>query len=106
MKIIADKQDKRYEVTFLVSSIYSETEANQVKAGVVEAIEKLSGTAEIQDDWGKKALAYPIKAHGSKHTEAYYFYMEVVMDPAKVIELSRELELRDRVLRYLVIKAE
>ena len=65
---------------------------------IVDAVKKLGGSVEDVDVWGKRYLAYEIK----KHTEGYYIVYTFKLEPSKVAELSRQLHLRQEILRFLV----
>ncbi|OEU51473.1 MAG: 30S ribosomal protein S6, partial [Desulfobacterales bacterium S3730MH5] len=51
------------------------------------------------DEWGQKSLAYEIK----KQTRGYYVLFEFCGDGSQVKELERNLNLDDRVLKYLTV---
>ncbi|MDI3340985.1 MAG: 30S ribosomal protein S6 [Sphaerobacter sp.] len=52
--------------------------------------------------WGRRRLAYPI----NKFRDATYVLYHFIGIPSRVIEFERDLKLRDRVIRYLLIRQE
>ena len=57
--------------------------------------QKDGGTVEKVDIWGKRRLAYEI----DKHAEGIYAVIDVQAEPASVLELDRQLNLNESVLR-------
>ncbi len=55
-----------------------------------------------RDDWGKRALAYPIK----KQKDARYILYHLKAPAAIIKELERNCRLAEVVLRYLVIRVD
>jgi small subunit ribosomal protein S6 len=60
------------------------------------------GTVEKVDIWGKRRLAYEIDKHG----EGIYAVIDLQAAPASVIELDRQLNLNESVLRTKVLRPE
>jgi small subunit ribosomal protein S6 len=60
------------------------------------------GTVEKIDIWGRRRLAYEI----DKHDEGIYAVIDVQAAPASVIELDRQLNLNESVLRTKVLRPE
>jgi small subunit ribosomal protein S6 len=52
--------------------------------------------------WGRRRLAYEI----DKHVEGIYAVVDVQAEPATVLELDRQLNLTESVLRTKVIRPE
>lgn len=60
------------------------------------------GTVTLQDNWGKKKLAYQIK----KQEFAVYVYSEVSIAPANANKVQGLLNITDEVLRYLMVEKD
>jgi small subunit ribosomal protein S6 len=60
------------------------------------------GSVEKVDVWGKRRLAYDIK----KKYEGIYAIVELTAEPAAVIELDRQLNLNEAVLRTKVLRPD
>ena len=61
-------------------------------------IERHAEAVEVNEDWGKRKLAYPIE----DETEGYYVIYTFESKPDYPAELSRRLNITDGVLRSLV----
>jgi small subunit ribosomal protein S6 len=60
------------------------------------------GSVEKVDVWGRRRLAYEI----DKHVEGIYAVVDVQAEPATVLELDRQLNLTESVLRTKVIRPD
>jgi small subunit ribosomal protein S6 len=58
------------------------------------------GKVEKVDVWGKRRLAYQIE----KKSEGFYAVVDVTAEPATVLELDRQLNLNESVLRTKVLR--
>jgi len=52
--------------------------------------------------WGKRQLAYPI----NDFTEGYYIYYELMLDPANVAEINRNVKFNENILRHLIVRKD
>ena len=83
---------RKYEMLVILEAAAEADQAGEI-AQIEELIKRLGGSVSKVDDWGKRALAYPIR----KKPEGYYVL------PAQTFELRRVLGLRANVYRQLVI---
>jgi len=60
------------------------------------------GKVEKVDIWGKRRLAYQIQ----KKSEGFYAVVDVTAEPGVVLELDRQLNLNETVLRTKVTRPE
>jgi len=60
------------------------------------------GSVEKVDVWGRRRLAYEI----DKRLEGIYAVVDVQAEPATVVELDRQLNLNESVLRTKVIRPD
>ena len=92
---------RHYEVVFIVHPDQSE----QVPA-MVERYRSMvtakGGTIHRLEDWGRRALAYPIQ----KVHKAHYVLMNIECDQAVLDELEHAFRFNDAVLRHLTIKKD
>ena len=65
-------------------------------------IKKDGGSVDKVDIWGKRRLAYEI----NKHTEGIYAVVDLKAEPKSVLELDRQLNLNESVLRTKVLRPE
>lgn len=105
MKIVADKQARHYELTFLLPSELTSSEVKKTHELIAGLIAKHEGEIIEQKDWGQKDLAYTMKMSGKKYTQANYYHWQLGFLPAKVISFEREMKLLTGVLRYLLVLA-
>lgn len=73
---------------------------------VLETVKKTvlqhRGTVGRVDEWGKKALRYPIE----KQREALYFLLNIRLPPEGVSPLERTLRINENTLRHLLVRRE
>jgi len=95
---------REYEVTIIVQPNLEEEARKVLVADVNELL--APGASEEEKpaikEWGLRRLAYPIQ----KHQEGYYVLYEGLVDPARVTEIERNMQYREDILRYLVIRKE
>jgi small subunit ribosomal protein S6 len=66
----------------------------------LSVVKKGGGTVDKVDIWGKRRLAFEI----DKHAEGIYAVINLQAEPASVIELDRQLNLNESVLRTKVLR--
>lgn len=88
-----------YELMVLCAAS-SDAKAKTTFKQVETILKSVKATDVKQDYWGKRKLAYPIKAN----TESFYtvFTFKVEAEGAK--ELATQLNLNEELLRYLLTK--
>ena len=89
---------RHYEVVFLVHPDQSEQVPSMVERykGLVE---EKGGSVHRLEDWGRRALAYPI----NKVHKAHYVLMNIECDDAVRDELEGLFRFNDAVIRSLVL---
>lgn len=85
-----------YEMVLITTSEVGE----KVKTTVTKAIEEVKGKLEKEKSLGEREFFYPIK----KETKGSYLLFNFSLDPKNVRELSRNLKLKEEILRFLIIK--
>jgi len=90
---------KKYEITFVVSENYTEDRAAEIAKDVRKLIETHGGKVEKEVFWGKRKLIYKI----AKNSFGYYYVFIFDIEPAKTNKLNKELNLNEKILRYLVV---
>jgi len=106
MNLIKTVETRTYELTYLVPTTYTDSEAAKIKDEFVSSIAKLKGTVISADSWGKKAMAYKIRHKGKAHSEAYYTHIIFSMDPAQTPVFENQVKLHADIMRHLCVKAE
>ena len=92
------KVSAKYEVMVVYSLKNGEEALKALLEKFKATIEKHAEALEINEDWGKRKLAYPI----NDETDGYYVIYTFESQPDYPAELSRRLNITDGVLRSLV----
>lgn len=93
---------KLYEGMFLLDNQVVRADWNAAKAAVTGALAKHGAAVKTARRWDERRLAYPIK--GRKRATYLLAYFEQGSDGAAT--LRRDLEIDERVLRYLITSVE
>lgn len=93
---------RKYEIAYIVHPDLDENAFKEVNERVQGWIKDAGGSVQKVDLWGKKQLAYPIR----KQTEGQYVFLQTEMDPGFCVELERNLQLLEPVIRFMVIVDE
>lgn len=88
-----------YETTFITSPEITDEALQALNEKVKGAIAEYAGSIVLNEDWGKRKLAYPIE----KEQRGHYTYIAYTGKPGVVQEVERNLRLNDRVLRFLSV---
>ena len=95
---------REYEVTIIIQPQVEEEARKKLIEEVSELL--LPGATEEEklaiNEWGLRRLAYPIL----KFQEGYYVLYEGLIDPERVTEIERNMQYREDILRYMVIRKE
>lgn len=92
------KVSAKYEVMVVFSLKNGEEPMKALVEKFKERIERHAEAVEVNEDWGKRKLAYPIE----DETEGYYVIYTFTSQPDYPVDLSRRLNLSDGILRSLV----
>ena len=95
-----NKNSEHYELIYLISNKFSEDELEPITSSVIKLITDNSGKITIEENWGKKKLAYPIK----KFFNAYYYLVEFDLNGEELSKLDKHLRLSEEILRHLIVK--
>lgn len=91
-----------YELLYIVSGSAPEPDATKVADEVGALIGKQGGTLAGEDEFqGRRKLAYPIGKDG----HGWYVVTRFAIDPAKVTEVQRALNLKGSIVRSLIVAA-
>jgi len=92
---------KDYELTVLIHPDL-EVDIDAPIAKVRDLIKVNGGTITVEDNWGKKKLAYTIK----KQDFGVYVYFEVKLPADALLKISNTLNITEEVLRYLLVTVD
>jgi len=88
-----------YEILFVVSNRFTEEEAKQSIVKVEKLITDNEGVITLNEYWGKKKLAYPIK----HETYGYYQLLEFDLEGKNLSKLDEKLRLDTEILRFMIV---
>ena len=103
-----EKEGMVYEIGCLFVPIISDKDVLTEVSKVKSFLEKLDCNFLLGDGPDMKELAYPMKkvVDGEKHlfTKAYFVWLKFTADPDKLIDLKKDLDKDENILRYILIK--
>jgi small subunit ribosomal protein S6 len=91
-----------YELTFIVHPEVADDALEPLINNVTQYITGKNGTVIEVARWGRKKLAYPIK----HLLEGSYVFIKFKLSPAANKELENNLKITEKIIRYLLIKAD
>lgn len=95
-------ETKKYELMFILRPDRTEEETNLSIKKVEDLLATLKVEDLVKDVWGHRDLAYPIL----KYTQGFYILMNFTMNSAHVNKIEEALNIREDVIRYMVIRDE
>jgi small subunit ribosomal protein S6 len=93
---------RNYEVMVILDPNLEERTIAPSLDAFLSVVTKGGGTVNKVDIWGKRRLAYEIE----KHAEGIYAVIELAAEPTAVLELDRQLNLNESVLRTKVLRPD
>ena len=94
------KTVREYETVFILRSDVLDEDRNKVLNRMTGIIEKLDGHILMQEEWGKRKLAYKIQ----KSAYGIYFYLRYLGYNDVVAEIERNLRILEPVIKYMTVK--
>ncbi len=79
-----------------------EVDLSKAEDRVVKIFTDNGGKVVSSDNWGKRALAYPIK----KNEQAIYVFYTLELPPASVAKIETTLNITDEVIRFMITKPD
>lgn len=89
-----------YELVLIVSPEVTDEEMPDFITKLGELINKVGGSVDEVNQWGKRQLAYPIK----RFTEGNYVLSKLKLKPTVTKDLEANFRLSGKILRHLLIK--
>jgi len=89
---------RKYEGLFIFPPEVTGESHKDFSAEVTKWIEKFQGKITQKTDLGKKPIGHPLK----KFKEGKVLVFNFEMDPARMQEFRKELELQETLLKYMV----
>lgn len=95
-----DANVRKYEMMMIMRPDLLEKDVEKVFEIVRSHIKESEGTITLEDFWGKRTLAYPIKKQEKGLYAVFYFDM-----PTKNLKaLDAEMRIEGDILRHLIVK--
>lgn len=88
-----------FELLYIIPTSLSEEEAKPIKEGVLKVLDKYEAKVTLNDDLGRKKLAYPIK---HQHN-GYYTLIEFDLDGTKLKDVNEEMRLTPEIFRHMIV---
>ncbi len=92
---------KEYELTVLIHPDLEADIETPLKK-VRDIIKNAGGEITLEDNWGKKKLAYKI----NKEDFAVYVYMDLKLPADAPLKVSNTFNITDEVIRYLLVTVD
>lgn len=93
---------RRYEMMLIVSDTLDEDDALAVFDKAKDVLSEQGGEVVDENWWGKRKFAYEI----DKRTHGFYGVLDIQAEYDAVVEVERQLKLRDEVVRFKTIRPE
>lgn len=94
------KTVREYETVFILRSDVLDEDRTKVLNRMNNIIEKLDGQILMQEEWGKRKLAYKIQ----KSAYGIYYYLRYLGYNDMVAEIERNLRILEPVIKYMTVK--
>lgn len=93
---------RKYELVYVVSPDATEAQVTDLHTQVEQIVQRMGGTIEKTDNWGRRKLAYEI----GRHKEATYV-LELIHGTGDLMkEIDRRLKVSDLIIRHLVVRID
>ena len=93
---------RRYELVYVISPEATDEQVTDLHNQVEQIVQRMHGTIEKTDNWGRRKLAYEI----GRHKEATYV-LEVITGGGDLMkEIDRRLKVSDLIIRHLVVRVD
>jgi small subunit ribosomal protein S6 len=102
MLVEKKKKLKDYEMMVVLKPLLPDDLRKDMHKEFVDMVEKDGGEVLDVDVWGKRYLSYEIEGHN----EGYYIIYDFKLFPDKVSEMRRLLELKQEILRFMIVEIE
>ncbi|MFW2330748.1 MAG: 30S ribosomal protein S6 [Nitrospinota bacterium] len=90
---------RKYESVLILSYDLDDDKITKFINSFMKIIEPNGGSILLEDRWGKKRLAYPIK----KQKSGYYILLKFEAAPADISEIEKFCKYSDLLLKVLII---
>jgi small subunit ribosomal protein S6 len=93
---------RTYELIYVLKPDAPESEVTALHTQVAEIVERMGGTIDKTDQWGRRKLAYEI----GHHKEGFYV-LEVITGSGELMkEIDRRLKVTEGLMRHLIVRID
>lgn len=93
---------RKYELVYVMRPEASEAEVAEMQSQVEAIIQRLGGTLDKTDVWGRRKLAYDI----GKHKEGFYVLHVITGGGELMKEIDRRFRVTEGLLRHLIVRVD
>ena len=93
---------RKYELVYIVSPEATDAQVAELHTQVEQIAQRLAGTIEKTDNWGRRKLAYEI----GPHKEGTYVLETINGSGELMKEIDRRLKVSDLIIRHLVVRVD
>lgn len=93
---------RRYELMIILDPELEERTVGPSLDKYLSVIRNGGGTVDKVDVWGRRRLSYPIR----KKNEGIYTVVDMQATPADALELDRQLNLNESIMRTKLIRPD
>ena len=95
-------QTRQYELVYIVSPDASEQVVADLHTQIEQIIQRLNGTLDKTENWGRRKLAYEI-GHAREGT----YVIETISGTGELMkEIDRRLRVIDSVIRHMIVRVD
>ena len=93
---------RTYELIYILKPDATEQEVTDLHAQVAGIVDRMGGTIEKTDTWGRRKLAYEIR-----HNKEGFYVLEVITGSGELMkEIDRRLKVTEGLLRHLIVRVD
>ncbi len=94
--------NRKYELVYVVSPDATEEQVTDLHTQVEAIVQRMGGTLEKTENWGRRRLAYET----GRHKEGTYVLELIDGNGDLMKEIERRLKVSDLVIRHLVVRID
>ena len=94
--------NRKYELVYIVSPEATDDQVADLHTQVESIVQRMNGTLEKTENWGRRKLAYEI----GRHKEGTYVLETILGGGELVKEIERRLKVSDLVIRQLTVRVD
>ena len=91
-------RDRDYELGLIINPDVGEEQARAIVERVSQSIINNGGQVVRVNAWGRRRMMYPIQ----HHRDGLYYFFDLIMPTAAVVEIERGLRVNEDVMRHLM----